>query len=469
MKKLLKIIILLHILGLAFFLGYIVKPAAVHEPAEHVIQPEEGPTMWTCAMHPNIQLPEPGQCPTCFMDLVPVKKGTDGDEHPRRLVMSEAAKELAEIQTALVIRQGLTKTISLVGKVGYDETRLAHITTWAGGRIDRLFYNFTGVDVVAQTPMVYLYSPSFLSAQEEYLQALKAETELADSADELSREMVQATTVSAWEKLRLLGFNPQQIDELRQSQQASDHVTIYAPISGTVIQKNGFEGMYVKTGTRIYTVADLSQVWVMLDAYESDLKWLHEQQPVEFTTDAYPNDVFKGRIDFIEPEVTEPTRTIKVRVNVPNTNRKLKPNMFVRGTIKVPILKYSDIFLQAPSEQWTCPMHPEVMGDEPSSCPICKMDLVPVKTGQPDDLPLVIPATAPLITGQRAVVYVEVPNTTRPTYEGREIELGPRVGEFYLVKSGLQKGERVVIHGSFKIDSDLQIQAKPSMMSPQKK
>ncbi|MFB0519392.1 MAG: efflux RND transporter periplasmic adaptor subunit [Acidobacteriota bacterium] len=472
-----KILIPLLIL-LAFLLGYLLKPtppglpSSVEAPAPQD-KGEIQPTIWTCSMHPQIKLPEPGQCPICGMDLVPVKELEEEvtDKHPRRLTMSEAAKALAEIKTAPVVRKSVVKTTMMVGKVEYDEGRVFHITAWVPGRIDRLYFNFTGVQVEKGAPMVYIYSPELLSSQQEYLQALKIKEDLDKSSDSLSKEMAIATLRSTEEKLRLLGLSPEQIAEIQKNGKAADHITIYSPSAGTVIQKNGFEGMYVNTGTRIYTIADLSHVWGFLDAYESDLIWIHYGQEVEFTAEAYPGERFTGRIAFIEPYLNEKTRTVKLRVNVPNTDGRLKPGMFVHGMIKAHVLKDGKVFSPELAGKWICPMHPDVIKDKPGECSLCGMELVPTETlgyavkVKHADMPLVIPAGAPLITGKRAVVYIEVPDAKQPTYEGRVTELGHRAGEYYIVKSGLKEGERVVVEGNFKIDSALQIQAKQSMMS----
>ena len=199
-----------------------------------------------------------------------------------------------------------------------------------------------------------------------------------------------------------------------------------------VIHKDGLEGMYVETGTKIYTIADLSQVWVKLDAYESDLVWIQNGQRVEFESEAYPGEVFKGKVVFVDPFLDPKTRTAKVRVNVPNPYGKLKPEMFVRAEVHAVIKRERDV----------------IKG---------------LESTQP---PLVIPATAPLFTGKRAIVYVEVPDK-KGTYQGREVLLGPRAGDFYTVRDGLSEGELVVVNGNFKIDSAIQILAKPSMMSPE--
>jgi Cu(I)/Ag(I) efflux system membrane fusion protein len=422
-------------------------------------------------MHPQIRQPKAGKCPICFMDLVPVSSA-GGDIGERQISFSEAALKLMEIETAPVERKFVPAEIRMVGKIDYDETRVKDITAWVPGRIDRLYVDFTGITVSKGDHMVYLYSPQLLSAQAELLQALKA-VENAKAASELIRTSTAATLDAVKEKLRLLGLTRGQIADIERTGKVVDHLTIYAPVGGVVIQKNATEQMYVETGTRIYTIADLSQLWVKLDSYESDMIWVRYGQEVEFEAEAYPGEVFKGRISFIDPVLDPKTRTVKLRVNVPNPDGKLKPEMFVRAVVRPKVAEAGRVMDAAMAGKWICPMHPDIVKDVSGTCDICEMDLVTteslgyVKVDAAGRAPLVIPASAPLITGKRAVVYVRVPGAEKPTYEGREIVLGPRAGDYYIVNSGLAEGELVVTKGNFKIDSAMQIQAKPSMMSPQ--
>jgi len=398
---------------------------------------EEKATVWTCAMHPQIQLPKPGKCPICGMDLIPVKTGKKKTgEMPgslRELKLSPYAMKLAEIQTSPVERKSVSVHVRMVGKIEYDETRLGYITAWVPGRIDKLYVDFTGVSVHQGEPMVSLYSPQLMTAQSELIEAIRTANNLKRGKISSIKTTARQTITAAREKLRLLGLSGKQITEIIRRGRPSDHMTILSPMSGIVIRKNALEGMYVKTGTRIYTIADLSWVWAKLDAYESDIVWIRKGQKVEFQTEAYPGETFKGEITFIDPFINPKTRTVKVRVNVPNKDSKLKPEMFVHALVKAPISAAAKALVASPDEA--------------------------------TKFPFVIPASAPLITGKRAVVYVAV-SGQKGTFEGREIVLGPRAGDYYLVLSGLQEGERVVTNGNFKIDSSLQIQAKPSMMSP---
>lgn len=423
---------------------------------------------WTCSMHPQIKLSGPGKCPICGMDLIPVREEQQAGS-PRRLKLSETAKKLAEITTSPVERKFVTHTVRMVGKVDYDETRLAYITAWVPGRLDRMFVDYTGVPVKKGDHMVEIYSPDLISAQEEYLLAVRSANSSEGRRASMNKRMLEATR----EKLLLWGLTKNQLKEIRKRGKPSDHTTIYAPFGGIVIQKNAMEGSYVKTGTKIYAIADLNYLWIRLDAYESDLMWIRYGQEVEFTTPAYPGEVFKGRISFIDPVLNDKTRTVKVRANVENPDGRLKPQMFIKALVKAKVAKGGKVMNIDLAGKWIGPMHPEIVRDEPGDCPICGMPLVGAETYgfvQADvgrEAPLVIPASAPLLTGTRAIVYLEVAGADKFTYEGREIALGPRAGDYYLVKSGLREGDRVVTKGNFKIDSALQILAKPSMMNPE--
>jgi Cu(I)/Ag(I) efflux system membrane fusion protein len=455
-----------------FLAGYLLKGFFSHPPADQSAQLQtQQPKMWTCAMHPQIRQPKPGKCPICFMDLIPVEM-EEAQVAARQIAFSEDAMKLMEVETTLVERKFVEAEVRMVGKVEYDESRVKEITAWVPGRIDRLYVDFTGILVRKGDHMVYLYSPQLLSTQAELLQAVKA-TQQTNQASELIRLSSIATLEAAREKLRLLGLQKEQIDEIEKTGRTTDHLTIYAPIGGIVIAKHANAGDYVETGTKIYTIADLSQVWVKLDAYESDMMWVRYGQQVEFAAEAYPGEVFKGTITFIDPVLNPMTRTVKLRVDVANPDGRLKPEMFVRAVVRTKIAAGGMVMDENMAGKWICPMHPSIVKSSPAQCDICGMDLVTteslgyVTAEQAGEPPLVIPASAALITGTRAVVYVRLEGKEKPTFEGREIVLGPRAGDYYLVKEGLSEGEQVVTKGNFKIDASLQIQAKPSMMNPE--
>jgi len=458
------------IYGLLVLLAAFALGRCTSAPQHETALVEEAKTQWwTCSMHPQIHLPHPGKCPICGMDLIPLETGS-GADNPRELTVSPSAAALMKLETSPVERKFVPTEVRMVGKVDYDETRTAYIAARMPGRLDRLFVDYTGVQVKTGDHMASIYSPELLSAQQELLQAIQSVKALQNSDSSIVRDVSQSTVKAVREKLRLWGLTPEQIQEIEAHGTPVDHVTLYSPVGGIVIQKNAQEGSYVKTGDRIYTVADLSRVWVKLEAYESDLPWLRYGQKVTFTTEAWPGETFEGTIAFIDPVLNAATRTVNVRVNVDNPEMKMKPGMFVSAVAHPLVAEDGKVVNPSLAGKWICPMHPEVVKDISGTCDICGMALVTAEelgyvTPDATNAPLVIPASAPLITGTRAVVYVEVPDREQPTYEGREIVLGPKAGNFYILHSGLKEGERVVTQGAFKLDAELQIHAKPSMMS----
>ena len=450
-------------------LGRLTSPEAPPPPAEGQTAADDKPTVWTCSMHPQIRSPKPGKCPICGMDLIPVGEGGD-DSGPRELKLQPNAVTLAEIETEPVRRRDVARDVRMVGKVDYDETRLNYITAWIPGRLDRMYVDYTGTLVRKDDHLVEIYSPQLLSAQEELLQAIEARKKLQASSSRLMLETADQTVASAREKLRLWGLGRDQIEEIERSGRTSDHITIRAPIGGIVVHKNKNTGDYVNTGERVYTIADLSQVWVQLDAYESDLPWVRYGQTVQFETESYPGVPFEGRVVFVDPVLTGNTRTVKVRLNVTNADGRLKPGMFVRAVLKAPLQAEGQTLDPSLVGKWICPMHWDVIKDAQGQCDQCGMPLVRAeslhRTGDPQAKPpLVVPASAVLWTGVRSLVYVKQPGD-QPSFRGQEIVLGPRAGDFYVVRAGLSEGDLVVTKGAFKIDSALQIEARPSMMLP---
>lgn len=428
--------------------------------------------VWTCSMHPQLRLLKPGKCPICHMDLIPIEDPVvETPPSISRLQLSSSAQALADIQTTAAKHKHVNRSLRLLGTIDYDETRIKQITSWTAGRIERLFVDFTGMTVRKGDHLVSLYSPALLSAQEELLQALVSSKKLGVSANQTVKRSTDRTVRAAREKLRLLGLSPEQIRIIESKNTPSDQLTIFSPIGGVVVEKNVSEGMYVDTGSRIYTVADLSHLWVNLEAYETDLPWLRYGQRVEFITQAVPGKSFQGIVSFINPFLDATTRTAKVRVNVENNEALLKPGMFVTAYVKSALNSKGEPISPDYTGKLLCPMHPEIVSNSPGNCPICEMTLV-----SPDSLPflqasttkdtlppLLIPATAPLITGDRAVVFVKDPGTA--TFTLRKLRLGPRAESSYVVLEGLSEGEIVVTNGSFKIDADLQIRGRASMIN----
>ncbi len=427
--------VIIAVVVLAFIVGYVANrgsaPKKSDGHAAHGGKASKKKQIWTCSMHPQIQSPKPGKCPICGMDLIPADSGNASQSsHPRELVMSARARKLAEIEVTQVVRQRAAAEVRVVGKVTYDERRVGYITSWVAGRIDRLFVKFTGVKVRRWQSMVYIYSPELVTTQMELIQAVKLAREIKGTGVTGVGGVASSTLRAARHKLSLLGLSGKQIARIEARGKPVDHLTLSAPVGGIVIEKRAQEQMYVKPGTRLYTIADLRRVWVKLDVYESDMSRIRTGQTISFSTESYPGESFAGKVEFIDPFMNNRTRTVKVRLTVDNKDGRLKPDMFVRAVLSSPV----------------------------------SADGKALASGaKPGQAPLVIPVSAPLVTGKRAVVYVEM----KPgTYRGKEVVLGPRVGVFYVVREGLAEGDKVVTYGNFKIDSALQILARPSMMNP---
>lgn len=430
--------------------------------------------MYTCAMHPAVRLPDPdAKCPICFMSLIPVPDETEGGELPggRQLLLGRAAAELSRIETVEAARRFPVAEVRLFGKVAYDETRVARLTAYFPGRIDRLFANYPGVVVKKGHHLAEIYSPELLAAFEELRQARQA-VDAPGTGSELVRRATRGTLEAAREKLRLFGLTESQVAAVEDGSHDSDRLTIFAPIGGVVTHLAVREGDYVKTGSAIATVADLSRLWLDMEAYESQLPLLRWGQPATFTVEALPGERFEGRISFIQPGVDARTRTSAVRLAVDNGAGRLKPGMLATAVVEVRIAEGGPAAAGDLAGKWVSPMHPEVVKDAPGQCDVCGMDLVAAESlgvaGDPseDREPLVIPGSAVLFTGVRSIVYVERSEQDRLLYEGREVVIGPRAGGYYVVREGLEEGDRVVVNGAFRIDSAMQIAARPSMMSP---
>lgn len=488
------------ILALAIGYGMTSYSRSPKDSETHLMQEKES-QQWTCAMHPQVRKTESGKCPLCAMelipvesderqpssdknvekkikywqapmdpsykrdkpgkspmgmDLVPVYEDVDDDQPLQTLRLSPKAEKLAEVEVSPVSRDFATETLSLSGKLIVDETRLETISAWFPGRIEQLFIDYTGITVEKSTHMAKIYSPDLLVAQKELLEAVRSG----------SSGLISSTR----EKLRLWGLSQSQIKHIEKTGRVSDTLTLRASIGGTVLKKHVNEGEYVKTGSKIYDVANLDRLWFVANVYESDISKLFYGQKAQFITDAYPGEPFGVVITFIDPVVDPKSRTVRIRGIVDNTHRKLKPDMLAKATISVTYSKMGPTQDDTIKNLYVSPMHPEEFSTKPGKCPICQMPMkkaseLGLSKQHAIEKPLLIPASAALITGKRAIVYIKVPD--KPGfYEGRIVHLGPKVGEFYIVYHGLKEGEKVVTKGNFKIDSAMQIQAKPSMMQP---
>ncbi len=362
---------------------------------------------WTCGMHPSVKMDKPGKCPICAMDLVPVYEKGAGMEEAGALAtieLSARARKLAQVKTDIIGFKSLTKDIYTVGLIEYDERLKAMVSAWIPGRIDKLFVDFTGTQVVKGESVVWIYSPDLVSTQEEYLLALETLEKVKESPfDEVingAKSLIEAS------KRRLLwwGVTEKQIEELTKNKKIKQHTVIYAPIGGIVIEKKALEGQYVMQGEMIYTVADLSNIWMKANIYEYEMAWIKIGQEVEVTTPTYPGEAFIGRVSFIEPFLDEKTRSVKIRCDIPNHQLKLKPSMYVNARIRVPVEeleKQGEIYVSG--LDYICPNHPEIKSSRPGICP---EDNVPFAKKPPTQTELIVAGDVTIQQGAIGFEYV---------------------------------------------------------------
>jgi Cu(I)/Ag(I) efflux system membrane fusion protein len=385
------------------------NPAEGHAGKDHSTEEH---TIWTCSMHPQIRQDKPGKCPICAMDLVPLVTGHSGGmvAEPGEIVFTESAAKLADIQTTRVVKGTPRKTIYLQGMVRADERNISEVTARFGGRIEKLFVNFTGQQVSKGERLVTVYSPGMVTAQRELLEAI--------SMKETRPSLYQAARA----KLKLWDLNDDQIAAIEEAGEPQPYFDVLSPISGTVIMRNVALGDYVQEGSSLFQVTDLSRLWVMFQAYETDLPWIRSGDQMEFTVQSLPGRPFKGRVAFIDPFIDPQTRIANVRIELDNPDLELKPGMFAEGQLYSGLAASSGLLL--------------------------------------------IPKSSILWTGKRAVVYVKVPGREYPSFLYREITLGPDAGDSYVVAGGLEEGEEIALNGVFKIDAAAQLEGKASMMNP---
>ena len=366
--------------------------------------------IWTCAMHPQIRMDKPGKCPICGMDLIPLNQNSTDKMDPAAVHLTKEAAELANVLTSKVSSHKPIKEVRLYGKVQADERLLQSQVTYISGRIEKLMVNFTGETVRKGQTLAVIYSPELLTAQQELLEAAKTK--------QLQPEIYEASK----EKLRQWKLSETQITSIENSGQVQANMEIASSASGIVTARRVNNGDYVSQGSVLYEVSDLSRVWVLFDAYESDLLFLKKGDEVDFTIQALPGTAFSGSIIFIDPVIDPVNRVAKVRVEISNPGSKLKPEMFATGMVKSNLAEYKG--------------------------------------------KLIIPRSAVLWTGKRSIVYVKQPGIDEPIFKIREIELGPMLGESYVITDGLAEGEEIVTEGAFSVDAAAQLEGKPSMMNP---
>lgn len=421
--------------------------------------------LWTCSMHPQVRMDHFDRCPICGMDLIPLARTTTAghSEHANHLELSQHAAQMARVGTSIIEPRLLLREIRTVGKIDFDETRMAQIASRLEGRVEQVFADFPGTLVKKGDHLVSIYSPELLATQEELLLSVRRESELRSASGGGS-----SLSGSARRRLRLWGISDEQINEIVKSGRSQTLLTIYAPLGGTVIEKMIRAGQYVKEGDSLYTIADLTHVWLIVEIYEADLAWVRFGQAVQVSLESDPGSSFAGQVGFIEPVVNDETRTVRVRVILKNEQGKLKPGMFAQAAIRVAIMPDGTPAPTGLEGKFACPMHPYVVSDGAAKCRVCDMSLEkipgkPVELLEPPQV-LAVPADAVLSTGRRQLVYVD---RGKGMYELTEPHLGPRAGDYLLVLDGLKAGDKVVSRGNFLLDSQFQISGKPSLLYPE--
>ena len=364
---------------------------------------------YTCAMHPQIRQTGPGICPLCEMDLTPLE--TSGEKNERIFTMTPEAVQLSNIQTVEVGAGPVAaRPLKISGKIKADERRSAIQAAHVPGRIESLFITFTGEKVQRGQPLAKVYSPPLVNAQRELLEAIRlqgGQSELAEAA---------RNKIRAWKMPETF------IREVETSGKIQREIVLKADRSGFVVSKKVSVGDYVEEGMPILELMDFQKVWAILEAYESDLPAIKIGAMVEITTPAAPTRVFPARVTFIDPLLDPDSRTVAVRAELDNSSGIFKPEMLIEAILRTSTTKKQD------------------------------------KTA------LVVPKTAVLWTGKRSVVYVKVLDAPVPSFEYREVELGEASDEGYVIHSGLEPGEHIVVQGAFVIDAAAQLNNQTSMM-----
>ncbi|MDF0706212.1 efflux RND transporter periplasmic adaptor subunit [Flagellimonas okinawensis] len=410
-QKIVKIALSTLVLGL--LLGWLLFGGSKGNATEEHQHTSEvsGETIWTCSMHPQIRQTEPGDCPICGMDLIPLENDNGSELDPMAVSMSKTAMQLANVTTEIVGKTAPVKLIDLNGKVEADERSIYSQSSHIPGRVERLMVNFTGEYIKQGQIIAYIYSPDLVTAQEELFEARK----VADTQPQFFN--------AAKEKLKNWKLSDNQIAQILQSGTVKEELPIHADVSGYVTEKMVNLGDYVNKGKALYQIANLNSVWVLFDIYESDMPWVRKGDEVVFTIPSLPGENFKGRISYIDPVINPMTRVAKARIEIGNTGLRLKPEMFASGTVK-------------------------------AKQPIASEAIT-------------IPKSAVMWTGERSVVYIKNTTSNGVNFVLRDVTLGPSLGNGFIVKEGLQEGDEIAVNGTFSIDAAAQLAGKPSMMNPE--
>ncbi|HAT9777357.1 TPA: efflux RND transporter periplasmic adaptor subunit [Legionella pneumophila subsp. pneumophila] len=325
------------------------------------------------------------------------------------MVIDPVRLQAIGITSEPVRRQVVEKTIRTVGRVEADERRVAHIHVRFDGWIEKLFINFTGEKVKAGQALFTVYSPELVATQQEYLLALNAQKILSKNTTSSAASGAKGAFQAAHQRLLLWGISEQDIEQLKRTGNVTRTMTIHSPIQGTVLKKMALVGMRIEPGDELYTIADLSRLWVLGDIYEYELPYIRLGQTADLTLTYLPNVLFKAKLDFIYPTIDMKTRTAKVRFEVDNQKEQLKPGMFTNLELKIPL------------------------GER-----------------------LMVSKNAVLISGERAVVFIYHGNGK---IEWRDVTLGVRAGDLIEIVQGVKEGDKIITSANFLIDSESQLKA----------
>jgi len=435
----------------------------------------DGDALYICPMMCTPPQTEPGRCPVCAMELVPVTS-SGGDTDNLSIQVDPVARRIANIQTVAARAVPLTREVRAIGKITYNEGALATISAYVDGRLDRLFADYTGVVVNEGDQLAWLYSPQLYTTQVELLRMKRGLEEVkASSASARAIESQERLYKSARKRLSEMGTTEEQIQELEEAGRANSRMHIYSPIAGTVIEKLANKGDYVKTGQPICRVADLSSVWLMLEVFPEDAIAIRYGQKVQAEVQSLPGRKFSGRVAFKDPSVDPKTRTVGIRVVVPNEEGLLRIGDYAKATIEVSAAADDDsrqvVYDPDLAGKWISPRHPHVVESSPGTCRECGIELVPAATfgfvaePVPSRQTLVVPRNAVLMAGDNSVVFVE---TEPGRFEFRQVVLGPSMGDQIVLLEGVEEGEQVATSGNFLLDAAMQMAGKPSLIDPTK-
>jgi len=367
------------------------------------------------SMHPWIKSDKPGRCTICGMELSPIFDGDSGfDATEGVITLGSNVIQVINVQTEEVKRRPLNRTFRFSGTIDDNDARHRIVSAYIDGRIDTLSVNFIGAEVVAGQPLATFYSPTLLAAEREYLALVHQHSPAAGSAHTGEPLRLVDTAVA---RLKRYGLSDTQIAALAKKDPNDIHSSLLAPMNGTVVARFVYEGQYVKEGEKLFEIADFSTMWFLFDAYERDLAWLKPGQKVEVTTPAAPGRTFNGVLVFIDPNLKEMTRSVKVRVELAN------PLIETNGVKRREL--YHKLYADA-----------SVQVDIPET--------------------LTVPRSAVLSPGGTAVVYVDKGGGA---YEQRKVRLGRTGDGDYEVLDGLSEGDRVVTQGNMLIDAQAQLNA----------